>query len=214
MPEDEHFSLVEIADLLNTPSTTIRYRARLFQEFLHSIRRPKQFRGVRYPATDLAVFQLVDRLYREERSTGDIRRALEEARDGRVIDAPVSDEDRATSPLALVSHGPETVARILRDGIAQAMSPLGESNRQIAESLSQLKSLLETRSGVTDPGELGEVTDRLSRLEDRARVADEVPRLRERIVMLEQENRRLHEQLEQAHASIPRRLIRRAMGLF
>ncbi len=126
MSDEELYSLVEIADLLGTPSTTIRYRARLFSEFLEPLRRPKQFRGVRYPASDLPVFQLVDQLYKQERSTGDIRRSLEEARDGKVIDVDLPPAGRSAPP-ALMSNGPETVARIIREGIAQAMAPLGDS---------------------------------------------------------------------------------------
>ncbi len=212
MSEDEHYSLVEIADLLSTPSTTIRYRARLFQEFLHPIRRPRQFRGVRYPTTDLAVFQLVDRLYREERSTGDIRRALEEARDGKVIDATMPEEEGGALP-SVMANGPETVARILREGIAQAMAPLSDTNRQIADSLAQLKSLVEARPA-GEGGDVDELTRRLDRLEERAGDGAEVERLRERVRALEEENRRLRDEIDRARASIPRRIVRRAMGMF
>ena len=218
MSDEELYSLVEIADLLGTPSTTIRYRARLFGEFLKPLRRPRQFRGVRYPASDLPVFQLVDQLYKQERSTGDIRRSLEEARDGKVIDAEMPPAGRSAPP-ALLTNGPEAVARIIRDGIAQAMTPLGDSNRKIAESLDSLRDLVSGRatSGAEDGAAAGDVADlgrRVAEIERNATELRELDRLRDRVRLLEDENRRLRGELEQARRPLPLRLVSRARGLF
>ncbi len=215
MNDDELYSLVEIADLMGTPSTTVRYRARLFGEFLQAIRRPRQFRGVRYPASDLPVFQLVDRLYKQERSTGDIRRALEEARDGKVIDAdPLPEEGGAAMPVRL-SGGPEAVAQILREGIAQAMAPLGESNRKIADSLGSLHDLLARQpAGGGGDAEVEDLGRRVAEMERHGEELRELDRLRERVRLLEDENRRLRGELEQARRPLPLRLVSRARSLF
>ena len=213
MSEEELYSLVEIADLLGTPSTTVRYRARLFGEFMHPIRRPKQFRGVRYPPSDLAVFQLVDQLYKQERSTGDIRRALEDARDGKIIDAEPPPDGGPAVP-ALLSNGPEAVARILREGISQAMAPLGESNRKIAESLDSLQELLKNRPADAGGADVGDLERRVADMERQSGEIQELGRLRERVQRLEDENRRLREELRQARRPLPTRLIDRARGLF
>ena len=218
MTDEELYSLVEIADLMGTPSTTVRYRARLFNEFLNPLKRPKQFRGVRYPASDLPVFELVDRLYKRERSTGDIRRALEEARDGKVIDAEMPESDDVTSraPLARLSNGPEAVARILRDGIAQAIAPLNDSNHKIAESLQTLHELLGARPAATGDGGAGanDFDRRISEMERNAAETQELVRLRERVRLLEEENHRLREELERVRRPLPLRLIGRARSLF
>lgn len=213
MSEEELYSLVEIADLLGTPSTTVRYRARLFGEFMHPLRRPKQFRGVRYPTSDIAVFQLVDRLYKQERSTGDIRRALEDARDGKVIDADPPPEAGSNMP-ALLSNGPEAVARILREGIAQAMAPLGESNRKIADSLDSLQDLLTRRPAGDGGAGVDDLERRVADMERQASELKELERLRARVRLLEDENRRLRDELDDTRRSLPTRLIRRARGLF
>ncbi len=218
MSDEELYSLVEIADLLGTPSTTIRYRARLFSEFLEPLRRPKQFRGVRYPASDLPVFQLVDQLYKQERSTGDIRRSLEEARDGKVIDVDLPPAGRSAPP-ALMSNGPETVARIIREGIAQAMAPLGDSNRKIAESLDSLRDLMSSRErsgadGETGSRDVAELGRRVAEMERNSAGLRELDRLRDRVRLLEDENRRLRGELEQARRPLPLRLVSRARGLF
>jgi len=215
MGDEELYTLVEIADLMGIPSATTRYRARLFQDFLHPLRRPKQFRGVRYPASDLPVFQLIDRLYHEERSTGDIRRALEEARDGKVIDAEMPAGDRpaaggGASVPAMAGNGAETVAKIIREGIAQAMAPMADSNRKIAESLDHLQGILASGGGAGDP----EIERRVEELERRESGSGDVTRLRERVRALEDENRRLRRELEEARRSMARRLIRRAMDMF
>ncbi len=209
MGTEELYSLVEIADLLGTPSTTIRYRAKLFAEFLNPIKRPKQFRGVRYPATDLSVFELVDRLYREERSTGDIRRALEDARDDTVIDAPV--DTPPPSPPSRLGNGADAVARIMREGLAQAMAPITESNRKIAESLDTLHSLLAERPAGGGGERLDEMDRRLSQMESGG---GDVGRLRQRIRELEDDNRRLRQELDQAHRSLASRLLHRARSIF
>jgi len=213
MNDEELYSLVEIAEMLGTPSTTIRYRAKLFQEFMHPLRRPSQFRGIRYPASDLPIFQLVDGLYKQERSTGDIRRALEEARDGKVIDM---DPEAGKGPLPVLhSNGPDVVAEILREGITRAMGPINESNRHIAQSLDSLHELLSKQTvSSTDGGELQALLDRIAELERRAEGATDVPRLRERVRALEDENDRLRDELDRARASIPRRILRRATDLF
>ncbi len=216
MSDEDLYSLVEIADLLGTPSTTIRYRARLFGEFLKPLRRPKQFRGVRYPASDLPVFQLVDQLYKQERSTGDIRRSLEDARDGKVIDADLPPEG-ASAPPALLTNGPETVARIIRDGIAQAMTPLGESNKKIAETLEGLRDLVSNQAASGDGGGSGDVADlgrRVAEIERNAAELRELDRLRDRVRLLEDENRRLRGELDEARRPLPLRLVNRARGLF
>lgn len=218
MSDEELYSLVEIADLLGTPSTTIRYRARLFGEFLEPLRRPKQFRGVRYPGSDLPVFQLVDQLYKQERSTGDIRRSLEEARDGKVIDVDLPPAG-GSAPPALMSNGPEMVARIIREGIAQAMAPLGDSNRKIAESLDSLRDLMSSREASGADGEAGsggvaELGRRVAEMERSAAGLRELDRLRDRVRTLEDENRRLRGELEQARRPLPLRLVSRARGLF
>jgi len=209
MNSEELYSLVEIADLLGTPSTTIRYRAKLFGEFLQPLKRPKQFRGVRYPTTDLAVFQLVDRLYKEERSTGDIRRALEAARDDRTIDAAeIAD---APAPPARLSDGADAVARILREGIAQALGPVTDTNRKIADSLDTLHSILADRPAAGGGDRLEKLEQRLEQMEGGD---GEVLRLRQRIRELEEDNRRLRRELEDAHRSLPRRFLHRARSLF
>jgi len=208
MNSEELYSLVEIADMLGTPSTTIRYRAKLFGEFLQPIKRPKQFRGVRYPATDLGVFQLVDRLYKEERSTGDIRRALETAQDDRTIDAAELAEQ--APPPARLSNGADVVARILREGIAQAIGPVTESNRKIADSLDTLHTLLSDRPA-GGGARIDEMEERLKRMEGGS---DEVLRLRQRVRELEEDNRRLRRELEDFNRSFPRRVLRRARSLF
>lgn len=211
MADEELYTLVEIADLLGIPSTTTRYRAKLFQDFLHPLRRPKQFRGVRYPAADLPVFQLIDRLYHEERSTGDIRRALEEARDGKVIDAEMPDDERGPSVPAMAGNGAETVAKIIREGIAQAMAPMADSNRKIADSLESLHEILASGgAGGGDP----DLERRLEELERRGPETGDVVRLRERVRVLEEENRRLRRELEDARRSLARKLLRRAMDMF
>ena len=208
--EEELYSLVEIADLLGTPSTTIRYRAKLFAEFLNPIKRPKQFRGVRYPATDLSVFELVDRLYREERSTGDIRRALVDVRDDSVIDAPV-DTPPPTPPTKL-GAGADAVARIMREGLAQAMAPITESNRKIAESLETLHTLLADRPAAGGGGErLDDLDRRLAQMENDG---GDVARLRQRIRELEEDNRALRSELDRARRSLPSRLLHRARNIF
>ena len=209
MNSEELYSLVEIADLLGTPSTTIRYRAKLFGEFLQPLKRPKQFRGVRYPATDLGVFQLVDRLYKEERSTGDIRRALEAARDDLTIDA--ADIPDQPSPPARLSDGADAVARILREGIAQALAPVTDTNRKIAESLDTLHSLLSDRPQAGGDARIESLEQRLEQMEGGG---DEVVRLRQRIRELEEDNRRLRRDLEEARRSLPRRFLHRARSLF
>jgi DNA-binding transcriptional MerR regulator len=211
MGDEELYTLVEIADLMGIPSTTTRYRARLFQDFLHPLRRPKQFRGVRYPAGDLPVFQLINRLYHEERSTGDIRRALEEAREGKVIDAEMPQDDRVSSSVPSVGgNGAETVARIIREGIAQAMAPMADSNRKIADSLEHLQGILAGGGAGVDP----DVERRLEELESQGRDDGDAARLRERVRALEDENRRLRQELEEARRSLARRLVRRAIDMF
>jgi len=187
MTEEELYSLVEIADMLDTASTTIRYRASKFSEFLHPIKRPKQFRGVRHPASDIAVFEAVDRLYKEGRSTGDIRRALADAQDDRTIDA--IDDGDAPSPPARVVAGSEAMSGILRE----AMAPINDSNRQIAKSLETLQDLLSSRGAGGDSAE--------------------VKALRQRVRELEEDNRRLRRELEQTKQSLPRRLLRRARSM-
>ncbi len=207
--EEELYSLVEIADLLGTPSTTIRYRAKLFAEFLNPIKRPKQFRGVRYPATDLSVFELVDRLYREERSTGDIRRALEDVRDDSVIDAPVDTPPPA--PPTRLGAGADAVARIMREGLAQAMAPITESNRKIAESLETLHTVLADRPAAGGEDRLEDLDRRLSQMEGDG---GDAARLRQRIRELEEDNRRLRAELDRARRSLPSRLLHRARNIF
>ena len=211
MGAEELYSLVEIADLLGTPSTTIRYRAKLFAEFLNPIKRPKQFRGVRYPATDLSVFELVDRLYREERSTGDIRRALGDARDESVIDAPADATTPPPSPPSRLGNGADAVARIMREGLAQAMAPITESNRKIAESLETLHTLLADRPAGGGSGRLEELDRRVSQMESGG---GDVGRLRQRIRELEEDNRRLRQELDQARRSLTSRLLHRARSIF
>ena len=209
MGNDELYSLVEIADLLGTPSTTIRYRAKLFGEFLNPLKRPKQFRGVRYPAADLSVFQLVDQLYREERSTGDIRRALEGARDDSVIDAPT--DGPPPPPPSRLGNGADAVARIMRDGLAQAMAPITESNRKIAQSLESLHSLLAARPAGGGDGRFEDLDRRLSQMEGGG---DDVVRLRQRVRELEEDNRRLRQELDRARRSLASRLLSRARSIF
>lgn len=207
MNSEELYSLVEIADLLGTPSTTVRYRAKLFNEFLGPLKRPEQFRGVRYPVSDIAVFQLVDQLYKEERSTGDIRRALEATRDDRTIDADVP-----PAPPTRLGNGADAVARILREGLSQAMAPITDTNRRIAESLDSLQALLASR-----PADTGEPSGRLEELERRVDEMSgngtEVVKLRQRIRELEDDNRRLRRELDDTRRSLASRILRRARSL-
>jgi len=206
MNSEELYSVVEVADLLGTPSTTVRYRAKLFSEFLSPLKRPKQFRGVRYPVSDLAVFQLVDRLYKEERSTGDIRRALEAARDDRTIDADVP-----PAPPARLGNGADAVAGILREGITQAMAPITDTNRRIAESLDSLQALLASRPAGEEPS--GRIEDLERRMDEMSGGGTEVVKLRQRIRELEDDNRRLRRELEDARRSLASRILRRARSL-